>query len=90
MHFIALQAPAQRGINPLVALDQPLAFESTGHNGGVPMLAVAGKLNVLAVKTGADDGLEFFACHGFYGVFNKSQLSGGFCSRFSADALPPR
>jgi hypothetical protein len=46
-----------------VALYQPLAFESTGNNGGVPMLAVAREFDVLAVKAGADDGLEFVAGH---------------------------
>ena len=61
MDLVGLQPPAQRGIDALMPLDQALAFESAGDNGGIPVPAVAGEFEVLARQACGNDGLKFFA-----------------------------
>ena len=63
MHFIGLDTSAQCGIDLLMPLNQALAFKAAGHNSGIPMLAVARQLDVLARQAAGDNGLEFFAGH---------------------------
>ena len=65
MHFVGLYTAAQRGIDLLVPLNQALAFKAAGHNGGVPMRAVARHVKVLTRQAGCNNRLEFFAGHMF-------------------------
>ena len=64
MHLVSLHAVAQRGLDLLVALNQALALELAGDDGGVPVAAIALQCAVLAGKAGGDQGLEFFCSHG--------------------------
>ena len=87
MHFIGLDSSAQCGIDLLMPLNQALAFKAAGHNGGIPMLAVARQLDVLARQAAGDDGLEFFTSHVF--IFCKPRSM--FFQAGAADlALPGR
>ena len=63
MHLVGLHAPAQRGIDALVPLDQPLPLKHTGNDGRVPVAAVTRQRDVLAGNSGRNDDLEFFAGH---------------------------
>ena len=63
MDFIGLDAATKRRIDLLMSLNQALAFKAAGNNRGLPVLAVARQLDVLARQPGGDEGLEFFAGH---------------------------
>ena len=63
MNFIGLDAATKRRIDLLMSLNQALAFKAAGNNRGIPVLAVARQLDVLARQAVGDDGLEFFTSH---------------------------
>ena len=79
MHFIGMHAGAQGGVDLLVALDQALAFEHRGHNGGVPVASVALEFAVVAGDACGDQGLELVSGHAV-GI----EVSYGVCSQCAA------
>jgi hypothetical protein len=64
MDFVGLHAAAQRGIDALMPLNQPLTFKDAGDDGGIPVPTVARQFDVLAINVGADEGLKFVAGQG--------------------------
>ena len=68
MNLVRVHFRTQGSVDPLMALDGPLALEFRRDNGGVPMPAIAFELDVIAFQTGGDDGFQFGCCH-----FNTSQ-----------------
>src|SRR5213075_1923094 len=63
MYLVGTHSLTQRGVNPLMALDQALAFEFGGDHHGAPVAAVAGHFEMFAGKARGDEGLKFFGCH---------------------------
>jgi hypothetical protein len=52
-----------------MALNQAQALKLGGHDGGVPMAAIALDTEVLAGQLAGDDGFELIGCHGFIREF---------------------
>jgi hypothetical protein len=77
MHFVGLNARAQRCIDLLVPLNQALAFKAAGDNRRVPVLAVTRQFDVLAWQAAGDERFKFFTCH-MGKVFSSRGRGSGF------------
>ena len=63
MHFVGVYFCAQRGVNALMSLDGTLAFKLTGHDGRIPVAAIALQLAMRAVQAGEFEGKRAIQRH---------------------------
>src|SRR5688572_14858391 len=64
MHLVGMHSLTQRGVNPLVALDQAFALEFGRNDHRLPMAPIALDFEVITGKPRGNDRPQFVAGHG--------------------------